>query len=171
MNSVFAIPAQNLCCFLVLLFSSVMDLKHRRIPNSVTIPALIGGILFHTVPAVGGKGMTFALAGGLAGILVALVPYAMGGMGGGDVKLITAAGAWMGIEGLVGLLIFAAMAGGVMALAMVFRGAPLHLGRLRQDALALMAGRISYKPPSTGMPYSLPISLGFIFSQCFGLPL
>jgi prepilin peptidase CpaA len=53
--------------------------------------------------------------GWLAGVAVFLPFFLLGGMGGGDVKLLAALGAWMGPGDAFWLAIYASIAGGVMA--------------------------------------------------------
>ena len=74
------------------LTAAVIDVRSRRIPNWVTVPAALAGLTFHVVPGAvnsgfsgGWHGFLFAL-GGFAigfGILFALMVFGQGG--GGDV--------------------------------------------------------------------------------------
>jgi prepilin peptidase CpaA len=55
------------------------------------------------------------LGAGLA-LLVALMPFALGVLGGGDVKLLAAVGAFFGVERLFGGLVLIAAMGGALAI-------------------------------------------------------
>ena len=69
----------------------------------------------------------FALFGGL---------FAMGGMGGGDVKLIGALALWLPLQPLVLMLVVMAMAGGVLTILM----AALHKIRKSREKLEIPYG-------------------------------
>lgn len=93
----------------------VTDLRSRRIPNVLTFGAALLGFLYHLttggVGALGGSAL-----GWLAGALVFIVPFAIGGLGGGDVKLLAALGAWIGPVDALWLALYTGVAGGVMSL-------------------------------------------------------
>ena len=66
----------------------VTDLRSARIPNALTVFAAVVGLVAHaTWPQ--GLGAATSLGGAAAGLLVFLPFFALGGMGGGDVKLMT----------------------------------------------------------------------------------
>ena len=71
------------------------DLRTRRIPQVLTLGGAIAGFAFHA--ATGGwQGGLGSLAGWFIGIAIFLAPFALGGLGAGDVKLLGALGAWLG---------------------------------------------------------------------------
>ena len=93
----------------------VTDLRTRRIPNLLTFGAAVLGIGFHGF--VGGvSGAQSAALGWLVGTVLFLPFFMLRGMGGGDVKLLAALGAWLGPVGAFWLAIYASLAGGAMAL-------------------------------------------------------
>jgi prepilin peptidase CpaA len=105
------------------------DIRSRRIPNVLTFGAAAAGLLYHT--ATGGfDALVASAAGWLVGVLMFIVPFALRGMGGGDVKLLGALGAWVGPLDAVWIALYTGVAGGVMAL-----GLGLASGHLR-SALA-----------------------------------
>jgi len=91
------------------------DLGGKRIPNFITFPAILWGLISYTVFS-GGDGLLFSLGGLLLGAAVFFIPFAMGGMGGGDVKLMGAVGALQGWQFVLSAAILTALFGGVMAL-------------------------------------------------------
>jgi prepilin peptidase CpaA len=93
----------------------VTDVRSRRIPNLLTFGAAAGGLVFHTI-AGGSGGFVQAAAGWLVGAAMFFVPFALGGLGGGDVKLLAALGAWVGPADAFWMAMYAGMAGGVLAL-------------------------------------------------------
>ena len=83
----------------VALVACVTDLRSRRIPNVLTFGAATAGLVFHIFAPMG-EGPTTALLGWLIGVAIFFVPFALGGLGGGDVKLLGALGAWLGPSGI-----------------------------------------------------------------------
>ena len=99
----------------------VCDLRSRRIPNVLTFGAAAAAFAYHlTTGGVGALGQS--ALGWLVGVLVFIVPFALRGLGGGDVKLVAALGAWIGWNdsfmagGVIWLALYTAIAGGVMAI-------------------------------------------------------
>lgn len=102
----------------ILLISSVTDLYSRRIPNIVTLPTILIAPCFHSL--LGGvDGFLFSLGGAAAGFALLLIPYLLGGMGAGDVKLMCATGAVLGFSQSVVCSLFIGMLGGIIALGII----------------------------------------------------
>ena len=103
----------------------VEDLRNRRISNWIPAFALAGGILVHAADR-GLAGLAASLGGALCGFLVFLVFYVLGGMGGGDVKLMAGFGGLLGPDRLWVASWWAAVAGALLALGVLawarFRG-------------------------------------------------
>jgi prepilin peptidase CpaA len=115
----FAFAAGALLCATI---SAAYDVRCRRIPNFITLPAIVFGLLLHAVFG-GWRQMVTAAAGGLICGLIFFVFYLAGGMGAGDVKLMTATGCIAGLPHIGHLLISTAVAGGVMAIGLaLYRG-------------------------------------------------
>jgi prepilin peptidase CpaA len=91
------------------------DLKSRRIPNILTFGSAFVALGYHLVTG-GPWGLLWSLGGWLVGIAIFLAPFALGGLGAGDVKLLGALGAWLGPTQIVWLALFTGVAGLVMAL-------------------------------------------------------
>ncbi len=92
----------------------VLDVWRMRIPNAITFPGMLIGLGYHGVTG-GAHGFLLSL-GGLALCLgVFLIPYAMGGMGAGDVKLMAAVGAMLGPVDAFWAMVCTALIGGVYA--------------------------------------------------------
>ena len=92
-----------------------LDLSQNRIPNYLTFPAIGWGLVFYTVTG-GFSGLWFSLLGLLVGIAIFFIPFAMGGVGAGDVKLLGAVGALQGWQFVLTAGLLTAVVGGVMAL-------------------------------------------------------
>lgn len=109
--------------------ATVTDLRWRRIPNWLTVSTLVLGFVLNalvTYPApmegvwLAAKG--FALAFGLN-----LVMYMLHMTGAGDVKLLAAVGAMVGISDFLGIFLLTALIGGLLAILLM-----LLKGRVRQ---------------------------------------
>jgi prepilin peptidase CpaA len=91
------------------------DLRMRRIPNLLTFGAAATGLIYHFLSG-GVDSFGHSAAGWLVGALVFVVPFALRGLGGGDVKLLAALGAWIGPGDVVWLALYTGIAGGAMAI-------------------------------------------------------
>ena len=87
------------------------DWRERRIPNWLCLVGLMAALVLNEIP--------FALKGlGLA-LAIHLPLYALRATGGGDVKLMAALGALMGVDDWLRFFIVSAVLGGVVALGFV----------------------------------------------------
>jgi prepilin peptidase CpaA len=109
------------------------DLWRRRISNWIPCSAFVGGVILQTVQH-GLRGAGSALAGALAGGCVFLAFYLLGGMGGGDVKLMAGFGALLGVKQLLQAALWTAGCGGLMALAVIAARAMRSLWASRNRA-------------------------------------
>lgn len=154
---------------------SVFDLRNRRIPNLLTLPGIVLGLLLHLV-LDGWSGLGHSALAGVIAFVVFLIFWLAGGMGAGDVKLITATGCILGGPmNVVWLLIYTALAGGVMAL-----GLALWRGRLKDTIMNLGALVLHHrfeglKPhphlnvsneQTLRLPYALAIAAGSALTIC-----
>jgi len=98
-----------------------IDLEHGRLPDALTLPLVVAGlaataliepvaVLDHALGAVLGYAAFRLLAAAYRAL------RGRAGLGGGDAKLLAAAGAWVGWQGLDGVLIVGASAGLATAL-------------------------------------------------------
>jgi prepilin peptidase CpaA len=165
----FAFPLAALFCAAV---SAIYDVRSRRIPNFITLPAILLGLLLHGILG-GWKELGTAAAAGLICGLVFLLFYLAGGMGAGDVKLITAAGCLTGLSLIGHLLMWTALAGGVMAagIAVYRRQLMVTFRNLRRLAVHHQkAGLMPHPELNVGkelalrLPYALAIAAGCALS-------
>ena len=106
--------APGIVAIAIALGASVADVRWRRIPNVLTFGAAAVGLAFHT--ASGGlPGAGFSASGWAVGALLFFPFFALGGMGAGDVKLVACLGAWLGPGTVLWVALFAAIAGGLIA--------------------------------------------------------
>jgi prepilin peptidase CpaA len=143
--------------------ASIDDLWRRQISNWIPCSAFAGGIILQTVQH-GWRGAGSALAGTLAGGGVFLVFYLLGGMGGGDVKLMAGFGALLGVQQLLEAALWTAGCGGLMALAVIAVRAIRDLWARRNRA---RAGKPAAQPwavqpdgTTDSIPYAPAIAAG-----------
>src|SRR5437016_4383205 len=92
----------------------IADVRTRRIPNAISGSAMLLGITLNTA-FLGTAGLLDSLAGLGITVGVLLWPFAMGGIGGGDVKMMGAIGALLGPRlALMGLGAGVILGGAVM---------------------------------------------------------
>lgn len=94
--------------------ASVIDWRSRRIPNLLTFPLVAFALLGNSV-AGGGSGFLASLVGLAIGLVFFLLLMALGAMGPGDVKLMAALGALLGVVNVFWIGLFTAVMGGVLA--------------------------------------------------------
>jgi len=99
---------------LVGLAATIDDLARRQIANWIPVAALAGGFGWQ-IGRNGWQGGLTALLGAVAGFGVFLIFYLLGGMGGGDVKLMAGFGALLGAGQLFEAALWTAGVGGVLA--------------------------------------------------------
>jgi len=96
----------------------VEDVARRRISNWIPCSAFGLGVVVQTL-AHGWAGVGSALLGTATGFVVFLIFYLLGGMGGGDVKLMAGFGALLGVRKLLEAALWTAACGGLLAAAVI----------------------------------------------------
>ncbi|HHV34461.1 MAG TPA: prepilin peptidase [Syntrophomonadaceae bacterium] len=168
----------DLVLFIVILICLITDLRERKIYNKVVFPAAAVGIIVNTAH-LGLPGLWTSIGGLITGVLIFIVPFAMGGLGAGDVKLLGAVGALKGPLFALYTALGTALIGGVIALLVLLWQSRLlsTLKRLGAAVGVLVGGGgktallfIDRTPYSSLIPYGLAIFLGTIaaywFSYC-----
>ena len=162
---------------IILIAASWIDLKEQRIPNFLTFSALIIGVSLQLL-LHGWEGLTYSLGGMAIGFLILIPFYIKGGMGAGDVKLMAAAGAFLGFKGAllaVGLTLFAGSIMGVFLL-VVLGGVKSAMQRYYTTLKQLLYTQninISYIPPPSDeaaavkFPYASAICVGTIAAMWY----
>jgi prepilin peptidase CpaA len=83
----------------------IIDIRHRIIPNWLTVTGVMAGILYH-VCTKGIEGLAFSISGLFIGLAVLFILYLLGAIGAGDVKLFAAYGAVAGTEFVMQSIIY-----------------------------------------------------------------
>ncbi|WP_194544399.1 A24 family peptidase [Paenibacillus sp. FSL W7-1279] len=101
-------------CAVYLIAAFITDLRSMKIPNILTVSAMLSGPVYHGV-LDGWEGLFFSLKGLGAGFLILLIMYFIGAVGAGDVKLFGGIGAWTGLwftlHGIMYSVLFAGVIG------------------------------------------------------------
>jgi prepilin peptidase CpaA len=140
----------------LLLAAAAEDAARLRISNITVALVLIAGIVAAVVvgPEVG-LWQNFAVFAALLAVGTPL--FAAGKLGGGDVKLLAAAGLWFDIGGALQMLLAVALSGGLLALLIIaVRLLPWSEGAKR---------RIVVLRPKGGIPYGVAIAAGALIAM------
>jgi prepilin peptidase CpaA len=164
------------------------DVKSRRIPNFVTVSAAAIGLALWVVQS-GWQGLGESLAGLGTGFGIFLVPFMMGGLGAGDVKLAAAVGAVMGARFALETCLYGALAGGLISSYHLLRTGRLvtTLRTVLWNVIAVFAPRLPFTPlpkltdarenageqasesvSSKAFPYGVAIALGSLIAAVLG---
>jgi len=146
----------------------ITDLRSRHISNRLVLIGLTAGLAMNF--SFGGvRGLGWSLLGGLLGLAIFFPFFALGGMGAGDVKLLSCLGAILGPQDLLAVALVGALTGGLMALGVALASGRL-LSTLRGTAQLLSfwaAGGLKPSPvlnlqsPGTlKIPYAIPVAAG-----------
>lgn len=180
---------------LAMIVAAIIDGWKLKVPNWLTFPLILGGWMLgigHDLswwtPASGVGGFGAAVAGTALGCVLLLPLYAIGGMGGGDVKMQMAFGSWIGAyyglasteirPGAMGIIFgafcVAAVVGGIMAVVMmIIRGQLLRNVMTANEIVGDVFGgsgsvqeiadkATARKPTMHLLPYGIPLCIGFI---------
>jgi prepilin peptidase CpaA len=142
------IPA-SLLAFLMIA-AATGDMLSYRIPNKLT---LLIACLFLPAALLAGMPLPMLLFHVLAGgavLLMGFLLFAIRVFGGGDAKLLAAASLWLGWPALLSLLVWTAMAGGLLGILFGIR--------------ALSDRYIRKAPARRAVPYDLAIASGTILA-------
>lgn len=153
----------------ILAIAVFTDIRQHRIPNLLIVITL--GLAFLFQATVGGmEGIAAALGGMAIGLLFFLPFYVAGGMGAGDVKLMSGVGAFLGPSATVLASALTLVAGAVLGiLIIIWRGAlGTFVRRYRTMLRAFVGtGHVFYLPPTDRdvvamqpFPYAAAIAVG-----------
>jgi prepilin peptidase CpaA len=124
------------------LIAAYTDVRTRRISNWLTGALAVAAIIVHAFNGVYAVAMTVAVM--IAGLLVGALAYASGAIGGGDVKLAIAASGLLGYPLCIAFLLYSAVGGGLLAIALiVFRGG-LKLSLSRPEKTQAMPYAVAF---------------------------
>ncbi len=139
-----------------MLFAAISDTLSMTIANRV--PVLLVATFALVAPLTGMDWATYGwhFAAGALVLAVTFGLFALGGMGGGDAKLLAATALWMGLNiNLIGYLVTSAFIGGLLTIAILaYRKSPLAMYTGHSRFLRYFADE------SVGIPYAVALGAG-----------
>jgi len=153
-----------LCCV-----ATWWDLRTRRIPNGLTVPALVIALCFHGATGAG-QGLLLSAAGALAAGALLLPGLLLRFTGAGDVKLLMAVGAFLSFPDAFFAGLLSLVLGGLLGLLAALRFGRLaevisrSLGLARWFAHRASGARLA-APATSGLrvPFGIAIALATLF--------
>jgi prepilin peptidase CpaA len=152
---------------LLMIVAGTGDALSMRIPNWLT--ALIA---LSFLPMALLTGMPWSVIGehalvGLGLFVAGFALFALGVFGGGDSKLLAAAGLWLGWADLMPFLVMTAFAGGILAICVALWSAINVASEIREGSVFRHLGKI--KP---NVPYGYAFAIGALlaFPQSWWMP-
>lgn len=148
------------------------DAIRNRIPNALTLGGGLAGIGFAATES-GFHGAFVAVQGVVVGFGVLLPFYLLRGMGAGDVKLMSAAGAFLGPTGALIASVTTLIGGALIAVAIILLrlfGPKLaaHVAHAGRDSVNLTPTESLARLRKEKFAYALPIAIGVIAALWFG---
>jgi prepilin peptidase CpaA len=139
-------------------YAAISDMLSMTIANRVSL--LLAGSFVLIAPMTGMDWQVYGmhLAAGTGMLLITFGLFALGGMGGGDAKLIAATAFWMGLgPELMQYLLYSACAGGALTLfILLYRRSALSVYTGGNLFLRNLADR------DVGVPYAIALGVGGI---------
>jgi prepilin peptidase CpaA len=139
-----------------MVFAAVSDTLSMTIANRV--PLLLVAVFAVVAPLTGMDWVAYGwhFAAGAIVLAATFGLFALGGMGGGDAKLLSATAVWMGLNlHLIEYLVASAFLGGLLTMAiLVYRGSPLAVYTGRNMFLRNFANA------KGGIPYGIALGTG-----------
>jgi len=111
--------------FLFLAVCLVTDLAERKIYNIVVLIGLAAALVLNLLELGLKTGLLQTFSGFLTGILLLFIPFALGGIGAGDIKMLGTVGAFLGSSLVVQVMLASALAGGVYAIIVMLKNKSL----------------------------------------------
>jgi leader peptidase (prepilin peptidase) / N-methyltransferase len=143
------VPRLFFACLLIVLFA--IDLEHHLLPNAITLPGIVVGLLFSLLlpPGIISAAIGTLIGGGTLWLIgEAYYRYSgQEGMGGGDVKMLAMIGAFLGWKLAIVTLVFSSIAGALIGMLV----------------LAIRRGGLKY-----ALPYGTFLALGALVASLYG---
>ena len=104
---------------IIIFIAIIIDLWKQRIPNVLILIGLTVGIIgmlfnvtaFNTLEKI---------AATVLGVCILFIPFAMGAIGAGDVKLLGLIGFYTGVRGVINISLISFAIGGIVAVLFIF---------------------------------------------------
>lgn len=157
----------------LVLIAAYTDIRWGKIYNWLTLPAILLGLLLRPI-LYGWSGLGDALGGFAIAFGIGFVLFVLKALTGGDVKLIAAIGALAGFKFAAAMLLYTALAGGVLGFWWSAKHGSLQATLQRFKNLVqvmITPGLVLEKPlhqsDSPPMPYGVAIAAGTLLRLAF----
>lgn len=139
-------------------YAAISDMLSMTIANRVSLLLVATFLILAPLTGMTWSDYGWHLAAGSVVLSVTFTLFAIGGMGGGDAKLLAATALWMGFgQELMQYLVYSAAFGGLLTmLILVYRRSPLSVYTGHNIFLRNLADR------DVGIPYGIALGLGGI---------
>jgi len=160
--------ASTIVLFVLIVVSGATDVLCGKIFNVVTLPALGAGFVINSF--FGLRGIEMSLLGAVLGFVPFYIVFRLGGMGGGDVKLMAGVGALKGFPFIGWALFYTILVGGAMAMIKLIWEGRLWSGlrRTGQVLLSIIVPGLRPLAPDPSLagrvPFGLAIALGTLWA-------
>jgi len=144
---------------LLVILAATADVLSRSIPNQLTLLITASFFLFALAYGMPLADLAMHVGFGIGLLVIAVVLFSFGLFGGGDGKLIAAAGLWIGPTGLADFLLGTAVTGGLLALAFLAYSVPSWLFCKSE----VVSANRSALPAGT-LPYGYAIAAGTLLA-------
>lgn len=135
-------------------FAAATDLLTMTIPNRLSLALCAVFFVIAPIAGLSWQELLSHLAAGSLMLLVGILLFSLGWVGGGDAKLLAAASLWLGFEPLVLFLAYVAAFGGALAVVILaYRSMPA-------GALPLPEWAARLHTKGGAMPYGVAIAAG-----------
>jgi prepilin peptidase CpaA len=156
---------------LIMALAAASDLRTRRIPNWLTAAGMLAAPLLWGLFA-GPTAALASLVGGLLALMVGMILFALGALGGGDAKLLVVTGAFLGPARLLSALLVIGITGGVLALGVAAaRGSVMStvVSAWNTSTYLVTLGRRGVRrsvtsPGALTIPYGIAIAAGSLMT-------
>lgn len=143
---------------LIVAAAMVIDIKEQIIPNWLTFSLMLAGLLINLY-LNGWFGLLFSLQGLGIGLSIFLIPFILGGLGAGDVKLVAGIGAVKGVKFIVVDSLAIAIVGGIISLFILIQ--EQKLGRMMQKLIYRLPFKdLAQQEGNDVFPYGVAVAFG-----------
>jgi len=159
---------------LTLSIAALTDWREHKIYNKLLVPAFLTALLLHTFQG-GTSELTNSLLGATVGFALLLLPYLMGGMGAGDVKLLAVIGAFGGASFVLTSFLYGAIIGGFTSVILLARRGALRDTLMHFLLLLPILRRPQHlreamiNASQEKFPYGIAIALGTLINLALSL--
>lgn len=119
--------AMDILLIIVLTICLFTDLRYKKIYNVILVPTALLALGYHLYSG-GSAELWWSIKGLLLGMALLFIPFVLGGMGAGDVKLLGVIGAIAGPSFVWVVFLATAMVGGIISLVILIRERRLLIG-------------------------------------------